>query len=113
METAHSGDSFQHQQLMLCRASCKRGQVCSTADLIAVNRAQALASCGHDEVWRRDLVDAITTSLIKEDIGLAAFVSRRRARSLSRQTTWFPAAGTSLPPLRDENVLNDFDLDPP
>ncbi len=47
-----------------------RGQIASTADLIAVETsAQALAALrGHAEVWRQDLIDAITGALIKEAI---------------------------------------------
>jgi len=48
-------------------------QAASTADLIAVEScAQALASLrGHARVWRRDLMDAITAALVKDDVHLA------------------------------------------
>ncbi len=48
----------------------KRGQPVSTADLIAVrSAAEALAAIrGHREVWRRDLVDAVTGALVKEEL---------------------------------------------
>jgi len=81
----------------------RRGQVASTADLIAVETcAQALAALrGHAEVWRRDLVDAIIGALVKEAIDretrnpflealLAVFRGARRGRL---------AEGVSLPPL--------------
>jgi hypothetical protein len=81
----------------------RRGQVASTADLIAVETcAQALAALrGHAEVWRRDLVDAIIGALVKEAIDretrnpflealLAVFRGARRGRL---------AEGASLPPL--------------
>ena len=45
-------------------------QTASTADLIGVETcAQALASLrGHARVWRRDLVDAVTAALVKDDL---------------------------------------------
>lgn len=48
----------------------KRGQPVSTADLIAVqSSAEALASIrGHREVWRWDLIDAVTAALVKEEL---------------------------------------------
>ncbi|HEY0736261.1 MAG TPA: DUF5682 family protein [Herpetosiphonaceae bacterium] len=48
----------------------KAGQIASTADLIAVETcAQALAALrGHAEVWRLDLIDAITGALIKDEL---------------------------------------------
>lgn len=48
-------------------------QAASTADLIGIEAcAQALASLrGHRRVWRRDLVDAITAALVKDDVHLA------------------------------------------
>ncbi|KAB8143741.1 hypothetical protein F8S13_07470 [Chloroflexia bacterium SDU3-3] len=46
----------------------RRGQIASTADLIAVETsARALADLrGHAEVWRQDLIDGIISALIKE-----------------------------------------------
>ena len=48
-------------------------QAASTADLIGVEAcAQALAALrGHRRVWRRDLADAITAALVKDDVHLA------------------------------------------
>ena len=48
----------------------KRGQTCSTADCIALETmAQGLALIrGRDAVWREDLVDAITSALVKEEL---------------------------------------------
>lgn len=45
-------------------------QVASTADLIAVEScAQALAALrGHARVWRRDLIDAVTAALVKDEL---------------------------------------------
>jgi uncharacterized protein DUF5682 len=48
-------------------------QAASTADLIGIETcARSLASLrGHARVWRRDLVDAITAALVKDDVHLA------------------------------------------
>lgn len=48
----------------------KLKQAASTADLIAVETtARALAALrGHSRVWRRDLMDAITAALVKDDL---------------------------------------------
>jgi hypothetical protein len=48
-------------------------QAASTADLIGIEAcAQALAALrGHRRVWRRDLTDAITAALVKDDVHLA------------------------------------------
>jgi hypothetical protein len=48
----------------------ERKQMVSSADLIAVSTtAKALAVLrGHPRVWRRDLVDGITASLVKEEL---------------------------------------------
>ncbi|MFO0880083.1 MAG: DUF5682 family protein [Gemmataceae bacterium] len=78
-------------------------QTISTADLIAVETtAVGLASLrGHARVWRTDLVDALTTSLIKEDVSRSGrhplleaihAVLRGGARGVL-------AIGTLLPPL--------------
>jgi hypothetical protein len=81
----------------------QRKQQISSADLVAVETAaQGLAALrGHSEVWRQDLVDGITTALIKEEITpktlhpflIAAYdVLRGNARGRL-------ATGTSVPPL--------------
>ncbi|HKF97849.1 MAG TPA: DUF5682 family protein, partial [Steroidobacteraceae bacterium] len=48
-------------------------QAASTADLIGIEAcARSLATLrGHSRVWRRDLVDAITAALVKDDVHLA------------------------------------------
>ena len=48
-------------------------QTASTADLISIEAcAEALAALrGHSRVWRRDLTDAITAALVKDDVHLA------------------------------------------
>ena len=48
-------------------------QAASTADLIGIEAcAQSLAALrGHSRVWRRDLLDAITSALVKDDVHLA------------------------------------------
>lgn len=79
------------------------GQIASTADLIAVETcARALAALrGHAEVWRLDLIDAITGALIKDELAdgirhpfLDAILKLFRG---SRRGVL--AEGTTLPPL--------------
>jgi hypothetical protein len=95
----------------------QRGQTASTADLIAVETmAQGLAALrGHRAVWRRDLVDAITSALIKEEIAddalhpfLAALYAVLRGHAHGRL-----ADGTALPPLVEDirRLLRDHDLE--
>lgn len=96
----------------------RRGQIASTADLIAVETcAQALAALrGHAEVWRRDLIDAIIGALIKEAIEpdtrnpflealLEIFRGDRRGHL---------AEGVSLPPLVHDirAQLHTYKLEP-
>lgn len=81
----------------------ERKQMVSSADLIAVETAaRTLANLrGHRRVWRQDLLDGITTALVKEELTLgvphpflaavqAALRGTRRGRL---------AEGTTLPPL--------------
>lgn len=95
----------------------QRGQTASTADLIAVETmARGLAALrAHSEIWRRDLVDAITGALVKEEIAdgtlhpfLAAVYEALRGRARGRL-----AAGTVLPPLVEDirRLLRDHDLE--
>ncbi len=67
-----AGEVFNHQPLLLrlVEALRERNQILSTADLIAVETsAQALAALrGRQHVWRRDLIDAVTSSLIKDEL---------------------------------------------
>ncbi len=96
----------------------KRGQRVSTADLIAVRAgARALASLrGHDEVWRGDLIDAVTGALVKEELQYGCghpfleavhevFRGGKRGRL---------AEGTPAPPLVGdlERVLDEHGLKP-
>jgi Mg-chelatase subunit ChlD len=115
-----AGLRFRHRDLLMdvVAALRRRGQICSTADLIGVETmAQALAAMrGQAEAWRRDLVDAITGTLIKEEreFGVRSpfleavhevFRGKERGRL---------AEGTSLPPLvRDlKNALAENELEP-
>jgi len=101
----HRGGSYSHQPLLvsLVHELRDRRQTLSTADLIAVETAaRALAALrGRPHVWRRDLLDAVTSALIKDereygcespllDAVHAVLRGRRRGRL---------AAGTRLPPL--------------
>ncbi len=96
----------------------EHNQVVSTADLIAVETtAQGLAALrGHAEVWRQDILDGITATLIKEELALGSRhpflaavydVFRGNARGLL-------AKGTSLPPLVTDikQQLQLHDLEP-
>ncbi|WP_442509989.1 DUF5682 family protein [Novipirellula sp. SH528] len=64
--------TFDHQPLLteLVTALRHRKQTLSTADLIAVETsARALAALRErNHVWRRDLIDAVTSSLIKDEL---------------------------------------------
>jgi hypothetical protein len=96
----------------------QRGQVASTADVIAVETsARALAALrGHAEVWRQDLIDAMIGALIKEAIEpdtrhplLDALLSVLRGSKRGRL-----AEGVLLPPLVHDihNELIARDLEP-
>lgn len=67
-----AGAKFSHQTLLsaLVVELRKRNQTLSTADLIAVETsARALAALrGREHVWRSDLVDAVTSSLLKDEL---------------------------------------------
>lgn len=111
--------SYSHQPLLakLVRELRERKQTFSTADLVAVETtAKGLAALrGREHVWRRDLVDAVSSSLVKDEVEFGCespFISavhtvlrgNRRGRL---------AAGTRLPPLVIEirNQLTTADLD--
>lgn len=96
----------------------KRGQVASSADLIAVETsARALAALrGHAHVWRQDLIDAILGTLIKEAIEpgtrhplLDALLLVLRGNQRGNL-----AAGSSLPPLvmQINQLLANYGLTP-
>ncbi len=115
-----SGHPYSHHSLLtsLVDALRKQRQTLSTADLIAVETsARGLAAIrGRDHVWRRDLIDAVTSSLIKDELEygarspfLTAVYDVLRGRRRGQL-----AAGTRMPPLqRDiQNQLADADLVP-
>ncbi|MCA9115490.1 MAG: hypothetical protein KDA79_10410 [Planctomycetaceae bacterium] len=114
------GGEFSYRPLLarVAQALRKRKQVVSTADLIAVETmARALASLrGRTTVWRRDLLDAVTGALVKEELEygcdspfleevLRVFRGRRRGRL---------ADGAQLPPLVENirQLLAEHDLVP-
>ncbi|MCG8649611.1 MAG: DUF5682 family protein, partial [Pirellulales bacterium] len=103
-----SGDGFDHRPLLtrLVEAMRDRKQTLSTADLIAVETsARALAALrGRSHVWRRDLIDAVTSSLLKDEMEygcqspfLEAVHAVLRGNRHGRL-----AAGTRVPPLVEE-----------
>jgi Mg-chelatase subunit ChlD len=79
-----------------------RGQSVSTADLIAVEAlAGGLAALrGHEEVWRRDVVDGITGALIKDEVegGLVHPLLEAVYETFRSQERGALAGGTALPP---------------
>ena len=110
--------TLRHLLTSVVRALRKRGQPVSTADLIAVrSAAHALASLrGHEEVWRSDLIDAVTAALVKEELEygyghpfLEAVYQVFRGAKRGRL-----AEGTPAPPLvRDiQRLLDEHDLKP-
>ncbi len=81
-------------------------QTVSTADLIAVEiEARALAALrGHQQVWRRDIIDGLRSALIKDEVARGGYhplldavdeVFRGTARGVL-------AEGTARPPLVDD-----------
>jgi hypothetical protein len=80
-----------------------RGQPVSTADLIAVQAlATGLAALrGHEEVWRRDVVDGISGALIKDEVvgGLVHPLLEAVYESFRGRERGALASGTALPPL--------------
>ncbi|MCB9609647.1 MAG: hypothetical protein H6716_23850 [Polyangiaceae bacterium] len=111
---------FDHRELLgrLVTELRKRGQILSTADLIAVETsAQALAALrGRSHVWRRDLVDAVTSALIKDEVEYGAaspFLDAVHAVLRGRQQGRL-ADGTRLPPLVADirARLSEMNLDP-
>jgi hypothetical protein len=96
---------FSHQPLLidLVRELRLRKQTLSTADLIAVETsARALAALrGRAHVWRRDLIDAVTSALIKDEIEYGCrspFVDAVHA-VLRGDRRGKLAEGTRMPPL--------------
>ena len=96
----------------------QRGQIVSAADLIAVEMtAQGLAALrGHEEVWRRDLIDGIIGALLKDEMAygqmhpfLAAVYEVFRGDQRG-----YLAAGTELPSLVHDilKLLHEHHLDP-
>lgn len=66
------GQTYRRLLAKVSRQLRERGQRVSTADLIAVeSTALGLAAMrGHSEVWRWDLVDAVTGALVKEELAI-------------------------------------------
>jgi hypothetical protein len=103
-----AGRGFSHQPLLidLVRELRKRKQTLSTADLIAVETsARALAALrGRGHVWRRDLIDAVTSALIKDELEYgcrSAFVDAVHA-VLRGERRGKLAQGTRMPPLVED-----------
>jgi hypothetical protein len=98
-----SDDQWVHVALLAAVVQRLRGlkQIASTADLIGIEScAQALASLrGHRRVWRRDLVDAITAALVKDDVHLAHPFILAIQEVLRGGERGHLAAGAPLPPL--------------
>ncbi|HEY6727385.1 MAG TPA: DUF5682 family protein [Polyangiaceae bacterium] len=113
------GRTFDHQPLLrkLVQQLRKRRQVLSTADLIAVETsARALARLrGRRHVWRRDLLDAVTSCLIKDELSYACgspFIDAVH-EVLRGERRGRLAAGTRTPPLVADiqRLLAEFELE--
>ncbi len=100
-----AGQPFDHRRAVraVVRSLRGKGQAVSAADLIAVeSTARSLARLrGHGEIWRRDIIDALRSALIKDEVArggshplLAAVDEVLRGSARGRL-----AEGTSLPPL--------------
>jgi len=122
-EEAHrqraKGGLFDHQPLLrkVIHQLRKRRQVLSTADLIAVETsAQALARLrGRRHVWRRDLLDAVTSCLIKDELSYGCgspFIDAVH-EVLRGERRGRLAAGTRTPPLvvDIQRQLAEFELE--
>lgn len=116
-----AGESFDHQPLLiqLVAALRERKQTLSTADLIAVETsARAFAALrGRAHVWRCDLIDAVTSSLIKDELEYdcgSPFIDAVHA-VLRGDRRGQLADGTRVPPLVREirQQLAAFSLQPP
>lgn len=115
-----TGASFDHQPLLseLVDALRTRDQILSTADLIAVETsARTLAALrGRQHVWRSDLIDAVTSSLIKDELEYGCespFIDAVHAVLRGRRQGRL-ADGTRVPPLvhQIQQQLEHFDLQP-
>jgi len=99
------GTTLSHQPLLteLVTELRRRRQVLSTADLIAVEAvARGLAALrGRTHVWRRDLIDGVTSSLIKDELeyGCDSPFLRAVEAVLRGNRRGRLAAGTRMPPL--------------
>lgn len=91
-------------------------QLISAADLIAVeSAAHALAALrSHAEIWRQDIIDAIVTSLIKEEVTTTHPLLRAVHEVFRGSERGKLAAGISVPPLVQEikQQLKQHDLEP-
>jgi hypothetical protein len=91
-------------------------QLISAADLIAVeSAAHVLADLrGHAEIWRQDMIDAIVTSLIKEEVTTTHPLLRAVHEVFRGSERGKLAAGISVPPLVQEikQQLRQHNLDP-
>ena len=96
-------DAEVHTPLLMAMATRLRElkQAASTADLIAVEScARALAALrGHARVWRRDLMDAITAALVKDDLHAAHPFVLAMQSVLRGGERGKLAAGSPQPPL--------------
>jgi len=115
-----AGKSFDHQPLLsnLVEALRARKQILSTADLIAVETsARALAAIrGRQHVWRSDLIDAVTSSLIKDELEYdceSPFIEAVQAVLRGKRQGRL-ADGTRVPPLvlQIREQLDEFELRP-
>lgn len=105
---ANSAATFSHQPLLdaLVKSLRRRKQTLSTADLIAVETsARAIAAIrGRTHVWRSDLVDAVTSSLVKDELeyGCDSPILDAVHEVLRGSRTGRLASGVRLPRLVDE-----------
>jgi len=96
----------------------KRKQILSTADMIALsNTARALASLrGRSLVWRKDLTDAVISTLVKDELSYdcdSPFLDAVH-EILRGEKQGKLADGVRKPPLLDDCLaqLKEFDLKP-
>ena len=119
-ETRNKGEVIDGEPLLyeIIRRLRAKGQICSTSDAIAIETtAWALASMrGRKEVWRYDLLDALSAAVIKEEMaGIYDHPVLSVARDVFKgDRRGLIGEGTDLPPLvrNTRRELEELDLTP-
>ncbi|WP_061249443.1 DUF5682 family protein [Leptospira alstonii] len=104
-ESFQKSKSFDHRPIVhkIIKTLRKKGQQFGSADRIASETmSRALADLrGHKDIWRRDLIDGLRTTLVKDEIARGAGhpVLDSISEVMQGDHIGRLAAGTSLPPI--------------